>query len=97
MTFAAAIARATASVHRHLVTHDAVLDHVAVSGLLDNGSRPDALGLITASEPSFTMATADCLRAQQGSRLRVVDVGSFIVIDVLPDGTGTSVLRLQRA
>ena len=37
MTFAAATERVNEAVFRHLVTHDAVLDSVAVSGIFDNG------------------------------------------------------------
>jgi hypothetical protein len=100
VTFAAATARANAAVFRHLVTHDAVLDSVAVSGIFDNGYSQVLAGVgggIGVQNPSFTLPSADCTSTTQGSSLIVSDQGPYTVQDIEPDGTGITVLRLSEA
>lgn len=81
--------------------HQAVLDHVAVVGIFDNGHR-DALaalaGGIAVQAPSFALPSSDCTRTRAGvSQIRIVGEGTYIVTAIEPDGTGMTVLRLQLA
>lgn len=78
----------------------AVLDNVAVAGIFDNGYTAALGGVVGATDPTYTLPTADAKRTAQGSTLRIVDgphAGlKFTVQTVEPDGTGVSTLRLLR-
>ncbi len=100
MTFAAAIARANLAVFRHLSDCQAVLDNVGVEGAFRNGYVAALGGVVGATDPTYTLPTADAKRTAQGSTLRIVDGPHaglrFTVQTVEPDGTGVSTLRLLR-
>lgn len=95
MTFAAILDRANSALRRHLLTDVAVLDHVEIGGAYRCGFQV-AMDAISAQVPTFTVASADCANVEPGvSRLRIHNVGSFLVQQVEPDGAGMAVLRLQ--
>ena len=75
-----------------------MLDHVEVTGIFDNNPA-DSLGM-TAQEPTYMLPSASCLRVRQGSQLRIPDLGNdglYTVQAIEPDGTGMTLLRLQKA
>lgn len=76
----------------------AVLDHVQVAGIFNNGPA-DALAM-TAQVPTYLLPSAACTRTAYGSRLRIPDLGNdglYTVQALEPDGTGMTLLRLQKA
>lgn len=99
MTFATLAARVDSAVTRHLLTDVGVLDHVAVTGAFSN-SPSDSLSM-TAQEPTYLLPSAVCTRVVAGtSRLRIADLGNdglYTVQAIEPDGTGMTLLRLQKA
>lgn len=98
MTFATLAARVDSAVSRRLLTDVGVLDHVAVTGAFSNGLS-DSLSM-TAQEPTYLLPSASCLRVRQGSQLRIPDLGNdglYTVQAIEPDGTGMTLLRLQKA
>jgi hypothetical protein len=78
----------------------AVLDNVEVAGIFDNGYGRE-LGVVGVLEPAFTLPSAQCTRVHEGSSLRIVDGAHagrrYVVTTPEPDGTGVTVLRLQKA
>jgi hypothetical protein len=73
---------------------DATLDGEDVRGILDT-SYHDALGnLVEGYAPIFTLPTADA-GVSHGVDL-VVNGATYKVVGVEPDGTGITVLRLER-
>ena len=98
MSFADLVDRVNSAVHAHLLTDAGVLDNVAVTGAFDNGhTNADTM---TAQVPTYLMASSACTRVAYGSRLRIPDLGSaghFTVEAIEPDGTGMTLLRLQKA
>lgn len=98
MSFAAFIDRANAAVFRRLADSPAVLDHVEVAGIFDNGMA-DSLTM-AAQAPTFLLPSAACTRTAHGSKLRIPDLGNdgvFTVQAIEPDGTGLTLLKLQKA
>jgi hypothetical protein len=98
MTFATLAARVDSAVSRQLLTDVGVLDNVLVAGIFSNGAA-DSLTM-TAQEPTFLLPSAACTRVAQGSRLRIPDLGKdglYTVQALEPDGTGLTLLRLQKA
>lgn len=71
----------------------ATLDGVSVAGIFDN-QYIDALGVAT-RQPMFTLPTADAAAATTSSEL-VVEGVPYRVRSVEPDGTGVTVLMLER-
>ncbi len=100
MTFATLAARVDSAVSRHLLTDVGVLDNVAVTGGFSDGYM-NALDGMSAQVPTFLLPSASCMRVVQGtSTLRIPDQGSaglYTVQAIEPDGTGMTLLRLQKA
>jgi hypothetical protein len=96
MSFAAAVRRANSAVLKHLGEKQAALDNLVVRGIFDRPFLQVAGGIDT-SQPTFTLATADAERAQQGSTLRLDGGAAYRVTNIEPDGTGITVLRLELA
>jgi len=77
----------------------ATLDGVAVLGIFD---RPyaeasfGAFGAAAASQPTYTLPTDQAV-SPAGKVLVVSGIGTFLVAEVRPDGTGITVLILERA
>lgn len=98
MTFATLAARVDSAVSVRLLTDVGVLDNVAVTGAFSNGAA-DSLTM-TAQEPTFLLPSSACTRTAYGSTLRIPDQGSaglYTVQAIEPDGTGLTLLRLQKA
>lgn len=76
----------------------ATLGGVPVLGIFDRAYAEASLGYTAAatSRPSYTLPTAQALNAE-GATLVVSGVGSFVVAEVQPDGTGLTLLMLERA
>lgn len=71
----------------------ATLDGASVAGIFDNAYM-DALGLAT-TEPRFTLRSTDATTTTTASLL-VVNGATYRVRSVQPDGTGVTVLALER-
>lgn len=72
----------------------ATLDGAAVQGIFDN-AYTEAFGMASRA-PMFTLPTASAASATQASVL-VVDGTTYRVTSVQPDGTGVTVLMLERS
>lgn len=72
----------------------ATLDGVAVTGIFDN-AYTEVFGMASRA-PMFTLPSASAASATQSSAL-VVDGVAYRVTAVQPDGTGMSVLMLERS
>jgi hypothetical protein len=98
MTFATLTARVNSAVSRHLLTDVGVLDHVEVTGGFSNGPA-DPLTM-AAQDPTYVLPSSACTRTAYGSKLRIPHLGNdglFTVQAIEPDGTGLTLLRLQKA
>lgn len=75
----------------------ATLNGVAVSGIFDNGTgvSDGGVGMIT-TVPSFTLATS-VVPASPVGKAMVINGVTYSVAEHHPDGTGVSVLELERA
>lgn len=73
---------------------DGVLDGAAVRGIFDNGYT-QALGGIASLEASYMLASTAAAAATQASVL-VIAGTTYRVRSLEPDGTGVTVLRLER-
>lgn len=75
----------------------ATLGGVAVLGIFDRAYAEAAFGFASAaaSRPSYTMPSGQATNAL-GAALVVAGVGSFVVAEVQPDGTGLTTLLLER-
>lgn len=71
----------------------ATLDGASVRGIFDN-QYVDVLGLAS-RQPMFTLPTADAAAATQASVL-IVEGVTYRVRSIEPDGTGVTVLMLER-
>lgn len=71
----------------------ATLDGASVRGIFDN-QYVDVLG-VASRQPIFTLPTADAAAATQASVL-VVEGVTYRVRTIEPDGTGVTVLMLER-
>ncbi len=76
--------------------HQGQLAGVAVAGIFDSGYR-EALGGIAAQDPTYTLPSSSMGAADVGSPLSVEGQGAFVVAAIEPDGTGVTVLRLQKS
>lgn len=74
----------------------AVLDGVEVGGIFDNGSDSALNNMMLGTNPTFTLASASASSSSRGKTL-VVDSVSYTVREVKPDGTGMTVLELEKA
>jgi hypothetical protein len=77
---------------------DGTLAGQAVRGIYEVPVARDGIGdvLALAAQPQFTLATASVPANPFGAAL-VIPQGSFTVREHLPDGTGLSVLLLDKA
>lgn len=73
----------------------ATLNGVAISGIFDNGSDAGLNNMMLGSNPTFTCKTADA-SSPRGKTL-IVDSVSYTVREAKPDGTGITVLELEKA
>lgn len=96
--FAALEARTVQAVMRRLANVDATLNGVVVRGIFDNGYTRGDVGTINmaGTQPMLTLATAD-VPANPVGKPCVVGATSYVVGAHEPDGTGMSVLMLERA
>lgn len=76
----------------------ATLAGTAVRGIFDNAYELGAVGMagMATTAPVFTLATSDVPAGAAGASL-VVNGISFTVAEHQPDGTGVSLLLLERA
>lgn len=72
----------------------ATLDDVVVHGLFD-GAYTQAFDGMAATASAFTLASADCVDVTNASTLERGDA-SYRVRSVQPDGTGITLLILER-
>lgn len=80
----------------------ATLNGVGVTGIFDNGYESAGAGLsgMSSSQPAFTLPASSVPAGSVGKTLAVstgVGVGNYKVVEVQPDGTGLTVLLLERA
>jgi hypothetical protein len=94
MTFAALQSRVNAAVAAKLLTDDATLDSVLITGKFANGSSAGLNNMLLGSNPTFTCTTADAGSTPRGKTL-VVNSVNYTVREAKPDGTGFSVLELE--
>lgn len=96
--FAAIEARLNRAVFRHVSNADATLAGLAVTGIFDAAYQSAEVGLsgMASTQPGFTLASASVPAGVTG--LVLVHAGvSYTVVEHQPDGTGVSVLLLERA
>src|SRR3990167_9548760 len=96
--FAALEARVNQSVFERLANAEASLNGgAAVRGIFDNGYAQTSVGIagMATLSPSFTLATSDVPASPAGASL-VVNGATYTVVEHQPDGTGVSVLHLER-
>lgn len=76
----------------------ATLNGVAVSGIFDNGNSIGAVGMMGMANttPSFMLPTASVPASPIGISL-VTGSASYLVASHEPDGTGVSVLLLEKS
>lgn len=65
-----------------------------INGILD-ADYDEAMGRVQASTPLFACATADVANATHGQTL-TVGATVYKIVGVEPDGTGMTVLRLEK-
>lgn len=65
-----------------------------IKGILD-ASYDEAMGRLQSSRPLFTCATADVSAAAHGQTLTIGST-AYTIRGVEPDGTGITVLRLEK-
>jgi len=94
--FAAIEAATAAGAFAALANAEATIGAALVAGIFDNGYQAGLLGAIESARPSFTCASADVSTAVQGTAITINAV-AYKVAEVQPDGTGVTVLVLERA
>jgi hypothetical protein len=76
---------------------DATVNGAAVRGIFDNGFALGAVGIgMAGTQPTLRLRTADVAADPVGQAV-VVGAVSYTVAAHEPDGTGVSVLMLERA
>lgn len=94
---AAAIEAATAlSAVAAFANCTATLNAVATDGIFDNGSDGALSGMLLGTNPTFTCSSTSASSASRGQTL-VVNGVSYTVREVKPDGTGITLLELEKA
>jgi hypothetical protein len=95
--FAALEDRVNSAVFNRLANANATLGAVAVQGIYDNDYDLASVGLsgMASSAPAFRLATNVVPTNPVGLPL-VVGSKNFAVVEHLPDGSGLSVLLLER-
>jgi hypothetical protein len=74
---------------------DATLGGVAVEGIFDADYLEPLGNVVEGSGPVFTLATADATGAVHGTTL-VIGATTYKVRGIEPDGTGVTLLRLEK-
>lgn len=75
---------------------NATLAGMPVRGIFDNDSAEAGLGVgMVGSRPVFTLATADVPPAPVGLQI-VIDYTAYEITGHAPDGTGITVLQLEK-
>ena len=95
MSFTTALARANASVQKHMPNVMASLDGGEPFGVVFRSPHEVVLGGIAATRPSAGMLSSLAAHAVQDSRLRIIDGDEYTVASIEPDGTGWTVLVLE--
>lgn len=95
--FAARETRLNTAVFAHLANTSATLGGVAVTGIFDNGYSAGNVGGmgIASAQPTLTLPTAS-VPANPVGVTAVVASASYTVAEHQPDGSGVSVLYLER-
>lgn len=80
---------------------NATLNGAGVSGIFDNGYDQASAGLsgMSSSQPMFTLPASSVPAGVVGKALAVltgVGVGNYQVVESHPDGTGMTILFLER-
>lgn len=96
MSFAALQSRVNSAVAAKLATDSATLNSVAITGKFDNGSASGLNNMMLGSNPTFTCMASDAGSASRGQTL-VVNAVNYTVREVKPDGTGFTLLELEKA
>lgn len=96
--FAALEARLNAAVFARLSNTQAVVNGVTVGGIFDSASTLGDVGLMgmASTQPQLTVPTS-ALSSDPVGQTAVIGGVSYLVAAHEPDGTGVSVLRLERA
>ena len=78
---------------------DATLAAAPVRGIFDDDYVDSGLGArgMAGSGPAFTLASAQVPASPYGAALVVPGHGNYSVVEHRPDGTGLSVLLLEKA
>lgn len=79
---------------------DCVIDGVPALGIFDNGyqlSSPMGSAGMAGSDPTLTLPTASVPANPVGKRVSALDGADWLITEHHPDGTGVSVLLLERA
>ena len=93
--FAALEARTATAVFARLANADATLGGVPVTGIFDNESDMQNLGLgVFATAPVFTLPTSSVPSPVIGVAL-VIGAVTYKVVESMPDGTGVTRLQLR--
>lgn len=72
------------------------LDGVDIGIIFDNGSQAGLSNMMLGTNPTATCASTSASSSSRGKTL-VVDSVSYTVREVKPDGTGMTVLELEKA
>jgi len=80
----------------------ATLNSVPVRGIFDSAYDNAGVGMVgmASSQPAFTLPSADAPASSVGKTLVVtsgVGAGTYKVVEVHPDGTGFTLLLLERS
>lgn len=94
MSFADAMLRVNAAVKAKLFSDTATVNSVAVSGKFDRPFSQE-FGYIEGNKPTFTCVAADVSTVVHGTAL-TVNSTEYAVVGVQPDGTGMTVLILEK-
>lgn len=96
MTFAAIESRANASVLKHLANATVLIGGVEVPGIFRNPSKNAEVGIGAAdTSPSVTLAS-NAVPSNPVDSVIDIDGAPYVVITSDPDGTGLTVLRVER-
>ncbi len=74
---------------------DATLGGATVRGIFDNGYQ-DVLGIVSGTQPVFTLATTDVGSAAVGDTITISSV-AYTIAEIQPDGTGMTRLMLRES
>ena len=95
--FAARETRLNTAVFAHLANTSATVNGVAVTGIFDNGYSAGNVGGmgIASTQPTLTLSTASVPANPVGLTVVAASV-TYTIAEHQPDGTGVSMLYLER-